>query len=184
MVQMTTHCSVLALRIPGTGEPDGLPSMGSHRVGHDWSDLAAAAAAVYICQCYSQFVPPSLSPALTTSMFNFFYYSLNILFWCLELLMQLFRARCSGPPVPKKQIKGKKNLFILCDLMHRWKNLTQNNRSWSLINHVLVSFSTSTSRHLQFFQVSASSSSVVLTLQLQRCICPKSVKKTITFLSS
>ena len=31
-------------RIPGTGEPDVLPSMGSHRVGHDWSDLAAAAA--------------------------------------------------------------------------------------------------------------------------------------------
>ena len=30
-------------RIPGTGEPGGLPSMGSHRVGHDWSDLAAAA---------------------------------------------------------------------------------------------------------------------------------------------
>ena len=37
--------SVLAWRIPGTGEPGGLPSMGSHRVGHDWSDLAAAAAA-------------------------------------------------------------------------------------------------------------------------------------------
>ena len=36
---------VLAWRIPGTGEPGGLPSMGSHRVGHDWSDLAAAAAA-------------------------------------------------------------------------------------------------------------------------------------------
>ena len=34
----------LAWRIPGTGEPGGLPSMGSHRVGHDWSDLAAAAA--------------------------------------------------------------------------------------------------------------------------------------------
>ena len=41
---MATHSSVLALRIPGTGKPDGLPSMGSHRVGHDWSDLAAAAA--------------------------------------------------------------------------------------------------------------------------------------------
>ena len=40
---MTTHSSVLAWRIPGTGEPGGLPSMGSHRVGHDWSDLAAAA---------------------------------------------------------------------------------------------------------------------------------------------
>ena len=37
--------SVLAWRIPGTGEPGGLPSMGSHRVGHDWSDLASAAAA-------------------------------------------------------------------------------------------------------------------------------------------
>ena len=40
-----THSSVLAWRIPRTGEPGGLPSMGSHRVGHDWSDLAAAAAA-------------------------------------------------------------------------------------------------------------------------------------------
>ena len=38
---MATHSSVLAWRIPGTGEPVGLPSMGSHRVGHDWSDLAA-----------------------------------------------------------------------------------------------------------------------------------------------
>ena len=33
--EMATHFSVLAWRIPGTGEPDGLPSMGSHRVGHD-----------------------------------------------------------------------------------------------------------------------------------------------------
>ena len=39
---MAIHSSVLAWRIPGTGEPGGLPSMGSHRVGHDWSDLAAA----------------------------------------------------------------------------------------------------------------------------------------------
>ena len=42
---MATHSSVLAWRIPGTGKPGGLSSMGSHRVGHDWSDLAAAAAA-------------------------------------------------------------------------------------------------------------------------------------------
>ena len=40
--EMATHSSVLAWRIPGTGEPGGLPSMGSHRVGHNWSDLAAA----------------------------------------------------------------------------------------------------------------------------------------------
>ena len=42
--KMATHSSVLAWRIPGTVEPGGLPSMGSHRVGHDWSNLAAAAA--------------------------------------------------------------------------------------------------------------------------------------------
>jgi len=42
--EIATHSSVLAWRIPGSGEPRGLTSMGSHRVGHDWSDLAAAAA--------------------------------------------------------------------------------------------------------------------------------------------
>ena len=44
--EMATHSSVLAWRIPGTGEPGRLLSMGLHRVGHDWSDLAAAEAAV------------------------------------------------------------------------------------------------------------------------------------------
>ena len=42
--EMATHSNVLAWRIPGMAEPGGLLSMGSHRVGHDWSDLAAAAA--------------------------------------------------------------------------------------------------------------------------------------------
>ena len=46
--EMATHSSVLAWRIPGTGEPGGLPSIRSHRVGHDWSKLAAAAAAAAI----------------------------------------------------------------------------------------------------------------------------------------
>ena len=41
--EMATCSSTLAWRIPGTGEPGGLPSMELHRVGHDWSDLAAAA---------------------------------------------------------------------------------------------------------------------------------------------
>ena len=43
--EIATHSRVLAWRIPGMGEPGGLPSMGSHRVRHDWSDLAVAAAA-------------------------------------------------------------------------------------------------------------------------------------------
>ena len=41
--EMATHSSILVWRFPGTGEPGGLPSMGSHRVGHDWRNLAAAA---------------------------------------------------------------------------------------------------------------------------------------------
>ena len=45
--EMATHSSVFAWRIPGMGEPGGLPSMGLHRVRHDWSDLAAAAAATH-----------------------------------------------------------------------------------------------------------------------------------------
>ena len=52
---MATHSSVLAWRMPGTGDPGRLPSLGSHRVRHDWSDLAAAAA------------PP---PGKTTRPFN------------------------------------------------------------------------------------------------------------------
>ena len=57
---MATHSSVLAWRTPGMGEPGGLPSMGSHRVGHDRSDLAAAAACTCITEslCYT---PETLS---------------------------------------------------------------------------------------------------------------------------
>ena len=53
---MATHSSVLAWRIPGTGEPGGLPSMGSHRVRHEWSDLAAAA--VFSCLVTSSSLQP------------------------------------------------------------------------------------------------------------------------------
>ena len=55
--EMATHSSVLAWRIPGTGEPDGLLSMRSHRVGHDWSDLAAASYYMYIL-CIPHFLYP------------------------------------------------------------------------------------------------------------------------------
>ena len=51
--EMATHSSVLAWRIPGTGEPGGLPSLGSHRVGHDWSDLAAASLRKWLFSQYS-----------------------------------------------------------------------------------------------------------------------------------
>ena len=50
---ITTHSSTLAWRIPGMGEPGGLLSMGSHRVGHDWNNLAAAAAENIKCLLYA-----------------------------------------------------------------------------------------------------------------------------------
>ena len=51
--EMATHSSVLAWRIPGMGEPGGLPSMGSRRVRHDWSDLAAAVCEVNVVNTFN-----------------------------------------------------------------------------------------------------------------------------------
>ena len=65
--EMATHSSVPAWRIPGMGEPGGLPSMGSHRVGHDSSDLAAAAVEVHRLSCPTaceNFLDEGLNPYL------------------------------------------------------------------------------------------------------------------------
>ena len=59
--EMATHSSVLAWRIPGTGELSGVPSVGSHRVGHDWSDSEAAVEA-----CRGEECGMSLSPSVFT----------------------------------------------------------------------------------------------------------------------
>ena len=61
--EMAAHSSVLAWRIPGMGEPGGLQSMGSHRVGHDWSDLA-------VFQCI--YVPYHLYPFICWWTFRLF----------------------------------------------------------------------------------------------------------------
>ena len=58
--EMSTHSSVLAWKVPRMGEPGGLPSMGSHRVGHDRSDLAVAAAACH----------PHINPVELDTIFN------------------------------------------------------------------------------------------------------------------
>ena len=59
--EMATHPSVLAWRIPGTREPGGLLSIGSHRVGYNWTDLAAAAANYRVLVCWTcQFQSSSL----------------------------------------------------------------------------------------------------------------------------
>ena len=64
--EMATHPSVLAWRIPGMEEPGGLPSMGWHRVGHDWSDLAAAAGIIHYKGSQSSLRPREL-PSLQRS---------------------------------------------------------------------------------------------------------------------
>ena len=64
---MATQSSVLAWRIPGTGEPHGLPSMESLRVGHDRSNLAAAAAAASAYLRLLIFLPAILIPACVSS---------------------------------------------------------------------------------------------------------------------
>jgi len=66
---MATHSSVLAWRILGTGEPGGLPSLGSHRVGHDWSDLAAAAATLTISQFMFVFIDIFFSWLIIANIF-------------------------------------------------------------------------------------------------------------------
>ena len=58
---MATYSSVLVWKIPGTGEPGGLPSLGSHRVGHDWSDLAVAAKLIIVVTLFSGYLFHSYS---------------------------------------------------------------------------------------------------------------------------
>ena len=65
--EMATHSSDLAWRLPGTGEPGGLPSMGSCRVGHDWSDLAAAAVCSVAQSCPTLCGPMGCSPPGSSS---------------------------------------------------------------------------------------------------------------------
>ena len=91
--EIATYSSVLAWRIPGTGEPDGLPSMGSHRVGHDWSDLAEIFLELFwffddpmdvgnlISGCL-----PFLNPAWSSGNFQFTY--------CWSLLRELWALLC------------------------------------------------------------------------------------------
>ena len=83
--EMATHSSVLAWRIPGTEEPGGLPSLGSHRVGHDWSALAVAA-------CYRKGSGQDFHSFEDFFFFFFFFYSQQLtekyIIPCLKLARQ------------------------------------------------------------------------------------------------
>ena len=85
---MATHSSIRAWRVPGTGEPGGLSSMGSHRVRHDWSDLAAAAAYCLLWLSVDSIMIVTQQLALITfksTIFNnflIFFFSFLIFFYC------------------------------------------------------------------------------------------------------
>ena len=77
---MATHSSTLAWRIPWTEEPGGLPSMGSHRVGHDWCDLATAAAAAAATGHWS-----IISHGFSIVVFFFSFKQIFFFFFCFLL---------------------------------------------------------------------------------------------------
>ena len=94
--ETATYSSVLAWRIPGTGEPGGLPSLGSHRVGHDWSDLAAAAApGLVFCWLYRP--SPSLAAKNIVNLISV------LIIWCClcveSSLVLLQEGVCYDPQV-------------------------------------------------------------------------------------
>ena len=94
--EIETHSSVLAWRIPAMGEPGGLLSMGSHRVGHDWSDLAAAVFPILLFSSISlhwllrkAFL--SLLASLWNSTFRGLYLSFSLLLFA-SLFAAIFQA--------------------------------------------------------------------------------------------
>ena len=112
--EMATHSSVLAWRIPGTGEPGRLPSMGSHRVRHDWSNLAATPylssliSSFSLSQCSTDTEPPAI---LGRQEFHA----------STPLLTQF-----SPPGFPSPSLPGK--FLLICQALAIWFSV----RSWSL----------------------------------------------------
>ena len=95
---MATHSSVLAWRIPGTAEPGGLPSVGSHRVRHDWSDLAAAAAAIYLTTWMKWTISLKAQTAKVQSRIN--------RHWKCKLIYS-FREQTKSCPGKDKGVRGR-----------------------------------------------------------------------------
>ena len=136
--EMATHSSVLAWRIPGTGEPGGLPSVGLHRVGHDWSDLAVAVA-VGIFLVLHHFI--SLIWVLK-DFFTLFYtllpYSLTFSWQYLKWLITL-KSRISFKL--KNQSHEKNGVYIPAQDWHCYFSWSLKPMFWPPVNHILHNLS-------------------------------------------
>ena len=91
---MAPHSSILAWRIPGMGEPGGLPSMGSHRVGHNWSNLAAA---------WQLLIPPVATAGVWNHTAEWR--------WLRTLSTILFLAEWSGSSTEPPKVKSLHNSY-------------------------------------------------------------------------
>ena len=120
--EMAIYSSVLAWKIPGMGEPGGLPSMESHRVGHDWSDLAAAEW-VQLCSSLSilwhclslGFSIFSISPLIKYTQLWYRCAVSNELFrpfWFISKLSTYLRGKTSGNDGPNHSRNSGKGI---CD---------------------------------------------------------------------
>ena len=108
--EMAPHSCVLAWRIPGTAEPGGLPSMVSHRVGHDWSDLAAVAAAnIYHVRSIGLFRSWNL-----TSNFTFGRNLLNHYLFIRSSSVYIISSKLGSLNFPVMLLWIKFNIIVLC----------------------------------------------------------------------
>ena len=119
--EMATHSSVLAWRIPGTAEPGGLLSMGTHRVRHDWSDLAAAAAGTLlnlVCVIYMAWLCSVLIDIMGSCNFLFPSHALTPEFFMTPFFFADLPCQALCSPLTGK-LRRKEWPWICCLL--RWQ---------------------------------------------------------------
>ena len=128
---MATHSSVLAWRIPGTGEPGGLPSMGSHRVRHDWSDLAAAAAGGNtLCKSYGYGNERDTAPGLEVFKNHLYIYIYIYIYGSFQMSLKhthsssLMHSMTNNQKKRSTTVKSiRKSILILPWLLGLWKQI-------------------------------------------------------------
>ena len=126
---MVAHSSILAWRIPGIGEPGGLPPMGSHRVRHDWSDLAAVTAARNQKTWQSStFLEPSLEVMMHKSdgFWNHVLYGTLRETLFLSSLLVNFPTPCPSPkdfPTEKSFPFSLPTQSLFSSLLHYYRNI-------------------------------------------------------------